>query len=155
MASAVWFSFRKNSLQLAEKSLYQINRKYIAKSLINNLRSKNFVINQYKPVYIARRYFCLQKYVSDEEVKKHVDDLSEKFSEAVGLLEDARQSLGTVYFSEDMKDAENTVTTILNEYNSLLEKLHETQRMNVNRTIGLKMHELQAQLQMIREMCRE
>ncbi|XP_023227189.1 uncharacterized protein LOC111627777 [Centruroides sculpturatus] len=155
--NAILFSFRNASSRLRNNSIYRISRTYIENPSRKSCDRLNSITNLKIPfcIHLPRRYLCLQKNLSEEEVKKNVDNLSEKFSEAIGLLEDARQSLGTVYFSEDMKEAEDTVSSVLNDYNNLLGKLHETQRINVNRTIGLKMHELKAQLQLIKEMCRE
>ena len=63
--------------------------------------------------------------------------------------------MGTVYFSDDMEDAQSAVKDTLDEYNQLLERLSDDQRADVLRTIGLKMQELKAQLQAIHETLQE
>ena len=57
----------------------------------------------------------------------------------------------TVYFSEDMKEAEDAVKDTLQEYESLLQRLSDKQREDVVRTIGLRMEELKAQVDAIHE----
>ncbi|XP_060067176.1 uncharacterized protein LOC132547437 isoform X2 [Ylistrum balloti] len=62
-----------------------------------------------------------------------------------------RESQGTVYFSDDMSEAQEAVKDTLEEYNSLLSKLNDTQKQNVVRTIGLRMEELKAQQSALEE----
>ncbi|XP_069123477.1 uncharacterized protein [Argopecten irradians] len=83
--------------------------------------------------------------VRDEDVKKMMDVLTDKFTDARELMQDARDSQGTVYFSDDMAEAQEAVNDTLEEYSSLLSKLDDTQKQNVVRTIGLRMEELKAQ----------
>lgn len=47
-----------------------------------------------------------------------------------------RSSTGTVYFSEDMTDAENAIEAVLSDYDNLLKQLDENQKRAVVRTIG-------------------
>ena len=56
-----------------------------------------------------------------------------------------------MYYSEDLQEAEQAVEATLSQYQALMAQLSETQRQEVQRTIGLKMEELKAQLAMIRE----
>ncbi|KAG0440410.1 hypothetical protein HPB47_016290 [Ixodes persulcatus] len=93
--------------------------------------------------------------ITDAELKKSVEALSEKFTEAMVQLEDARHSAGTVYFSEDAKEAEEIVQDTLNDFSELLSGLDAKQQLWVKRTIGLKMEELKAQLQMLQDLARE
>ncbi|XP_013780057.1 uncharacterized protein LOC106464457 [Limulus polyphemus] len=93
--------------------------------------------------------------LSPEDLQKSIDHLAEEFAETLALLDDARTSLGTVYITEDMKDAEAKVNKTLEEFQNLLNRLNKTQRTEVNRSLGLKMHELKAQLEMLKEMCLE
>ncbi len=63
--------------------------------------------------------------------------------------------MDSVYFDEDMKDAEDAIKETLTMYGRLLDRLNEEQKQHVTRTIGLKMEELKAQLNMIKESLRE
>lgn len=56
-----------------------------------------------------------------------------------------RESKGTVYFSDDMKEAQQAVEETLTEYKLLLEKLSDKQRQDVVSSLGLRMEELKAQ----------
>ena len=66
-----------------------------------------------------------------------------------------RDSMESVYFDEDMKDAEDTTEETLKMYQDLLGQLTDEQKQDVMRTIGLKMEELKAQLDMIKESLRD
>ena len=59
--------------------------------------------------------------------------------------------MGTVYFSDDMKDAQDAVSSTLQEYKDLLMKLSDQQKNEVISTIGLRMEELKAQEKAINE----
>jgi len=97
--------------------------------------------SQHRAFHSSQRTLAL----SQEEVKKGIDSLTDQFMEARELLEDARESLGTTYFSEDMQDAQTAVKDTLAEYAQLLSQLSDKQKEEVVRTIGLKMEELKAQ----------
>ena len=56
-----------------------------------------------------------------------------------------RESKGTVYFSDDMKEAQEAVEETLTEYRQFLEKLSDKQRQDVIASLGLRMEELKAQ----------
>lgn len=84
-------------------------------------------------------------------VKKEVELIGEKFKDSLELLEDAKSSFGTVYFSEDMKEAEALIEETLSDFNRLLTKLNDDQKREVRQTIQLKMNELQAQLEILKE----
>ena len=57
----------------------------------------------------------------------------------------------TVYFSEDMAEAQEAVQATLDQYQKLLDQLSENQRQDVLRTIGLRMEELKAQEQALKD----
>ncbi|XP_060067175.1 uncharacterized protein LOC132547437 isoform X1 [Ylistrum balloti] len=123
------------------------------KLLVDDLKSScctlplnNYVFN--RPIYLTRVHLSS---VSDETVKKMMEALTDKFTEARELMQDARESQGTVYFSDDMSEAQEAVKDTLEEYNSLLSKLNDTQKQNVVRTIGLRMEELKAQQSALEE----
>ncbi|XP_046404009.1 embryogenesis-like protein [Ischnura elegans] len=89
--------------------------------------------------------------LSDLEIKNHMNGITDKFTEAMELLSDAASSKGTVYFSEDMTDAEALIEDVLKDYQHFLGLLSDEQSKIVVRSIGLKMEELKAQLQMLKE----
>ena len=63
-----------------------------------------------------------------------------------------RESLGSTYFSEDMLDAQEAVSTTLSNYEAVLADLEEDQKTEVVRSIGLRMEELKAQEQAIKDL---
>lgn len=93
--------------------------------------------------------------MTEPEVKRAIESISEKFTEAMELMNDARSSSGTVYFSEDMEDTQVQVTETLNDYKALLGKLNENQKKSVIQTIGLKMEELKAQMSLLEDLAKE
>ncbi|KAK8402417.1 hypothetical protein O3P69_000670 [Scylla paramamosain] len=93
--------------------------------------------------------------MSSIDVKKAVDIISEQFSEAMELMNDARSSIGTIYFSEDMEDVQAQVADTLQSYSSLLAKLNEEQRRSVIQSVGLKMEELKSQMSLLEELAKE
>ncbi|RUS89726.1 hypothetical protein EGW08_002544 [Elysia chlorotica] len=93
----------------------------------------------------------LKQELSAADMKKAMDQLTEQFMEARELIEDARESMETVYFSDDMAEAQEAVTTTLDQYQKLLSQLSESQRQEVLRTIGLRMEELKAQEQALKD----
>ena len=56
-----------------------------------------------------------------------------------------------MYFSEDMKEAQQAVEDTLTEYKNILEKLSDKQRQDVISTLGLRMEELKAQKMVMEE----
>ncbi|XP_060571461.1 uncharacterized protein LOC132729669 [Ruditapes philippinarum] len=105
---------------------------------------------------VCRSFTCQSvlwndKCVEAPELKKLVDNLTYKFSEARELLTDARESQDTVYFSEDLEDAQKAVEETLTEYRQLLDKLTDQQRQEIISTIGLRMEELKAQQRAIED----
>lgn len=93
--------------------------------------------------------------MTEKEVKRAVDDISEKFAEAMELMNDARSSLGTVYFSEDVLDTQAQVKETLDDYTDLLSRLNEKQKRTVIQSIGLKMEELKAQMSLLEDLVKE
>lgn len=89
--------------------------------------------------------------ITEKELKKEMDDLTDQFMETRELLADAMEAKGTVYFNDDLEEAKESVQETLGRYQNLLHKLNEEQERNVRRTIGLKMEELRAQEAMIIE----
>ncbi|PIK51234.1 hypothetical protein BSL78_11894 [Apostichopus japonicus] len=93
--------------------------------------------------------------LSHTDLRKEVDSLSDQFIETRELLDDARNSFGSVYFNEDLNEAQESLSNTLEQYSTLLEKLSDAQRQQVARTVGLKMEELKAQQNMIMETIKE
>ncbi|KAK3860480.1 hypothetical protein Pcinc_033471 [Petrolisthes cinctipes] len=106
---------------------------------------------------LATRHFSQDagKELSAAEIKRAIDNISEKFTEAMELMNDARSSAGTTYFSEDMEDTQAQVKDTLEDYTSLLGQLNKQQKKNVIQSVGLKMEELKAQISLLEELAKE
>lgn len=106
----------------------------------HNLQAKNGI-----NIFLNRVPVMFYSNMSDLDVKKRTEELTDSFMEARELMQDARESMNTVYFSEDMQEAAEAVTQTIQMYEKLLNELDENQKKDVVRTIGLKMAELKAQ----------
>ncbi|KAG7153675.1 uncharacterized protein LOC121857143 [Homarus americanus] len=95
------------------------------------------------------------KEMTQQEIKKAVESISDKFTEAMELMNDARSSVGTVYFSEDMEDTQAHVMETMDDYRTLLGKLNDSQKQRVIQTIGLKMEELKTQMSLMEDLAKE
>lgn len=109
-----------------------------------------FIASPIKKCFSTTRQMLAR--LKPEEVRKRVDKLTDHFAEARELLGDARESLGTTYFSDDMSEAQESVSSTLSLYEALLSDLEKDQREDVIRTIGLRMEELKAQEQAIKDL---
>ncbi|XP_062607816.1 uncharacterized protein LOC134269628 [Saccostrea cucullata] len=89
--------------------------------------------------------------LSDHDVKKRTEELTDCFMEARELMQDAQESMNTVYFTEDMQEASKAVADTIKLYEKFLIELNENQKKEVTRTIGLKMAELRAQYSAMEE----
>eukprot|EP00105_Crassostrea_gigas_P006724 XP_011420767.1 PREDICTED: uncharacterized protein LOC105323366 [Crassostrea gigas] len=106
----------------------------------HNLHAKNGI-----NIFLNRVPVMFYSNMNDLDVKKRTEELTDSFMEARELMQDARESMNTVYFSEDMQEAAEAVSQTIQMYEKLLNELDENQKKDVVRTIGLKMAELKAQ----------
>ncbi|KAI1311571.1 hypothetical protein EDD11_003423 [Mortierella claussenii] len=83
---------------------------------------------------------------SSAEVDKGVQNITDLFMTARDELEYAEEARGTVYYNDDKEAAREAVQDCLNSYNELLKELDDTQKLDVQRKIGLKIMELKSQL---------
>ncbi len=63
----------------------------------------------------------------------------------------AMESKETVYFDEEAECARVAVKEVLDMFEGLLAKLSETQRAALQRSMGLKIEQLKAELQQLNE----
>lgn len=85
------------------------------------------------------------------DVNKEVDEINEKFAEAREEIDMAMESKETVYFNEEADCAKNAVKEVLDKFDALLAKLPEAQKGALNRSMGLKMEQLKAELKQLEE----
>lgn len=117
-----------------------------------NPRALNNISTAHVRKFHFQSILWCNKTLSDNEIKQLVETLTDKFSEARELMQDARESQGTVYFSDDIEDAQQAIKDTLEQYSNLVQKLTSEQRQKVSATLGLRMEELKAQQAALEEM---
>lgn len=80
-----------------------------------------------------------------------MDTINLKFAEAREEIEMAMESKETVYFNEEAECARAAVKEVLDRFERLLAKLPESQRAALQRSMGLKIEQLKAELQQLNE----
>ncbi|PIN04406.1 hypothetical protein CDL12_23054 [Handroanthus impetiginosus] len=85
------------------------------------------------------------------ETDKEVDKINLKFAEAREEIESALESKETVYFDEEAECARSAVNEVLEMYNGLLGKLPESERAAIQRSMGLKIEQLKAELEQLND----
>eukprot|EP00246_Nothoceros_aenigmaticus_P005722 TRINITY_DN17999_c0_g1_i1.p1 TRINITY_DN17999_c0_g1~~TRINITY_DN17999_c0_g1_i1.p1 ORF type:complete len:191 (+),score=34.83 TRINITY_DN17999_c0_g1_i1:63-635(+) len=96
---------------------------------------------------IFSRYFAAQ--ASSDTYTEEVDDINFKFAEARDDIEMALESKETVYFDAEAETARASVKAVLDKYESLLARLDERNKGIVQRSMGLKMEQLKAELKQL------
>ncbi|CAN0863190.1 Embryogenesis-like protein [Linum grandiflorum] len=74
-----------------------------------------------------------------------------KFAEAREELETAMDAKETVYFDEEAECARDAANEVLSMYDTLLGKLPETKKGVVQRSMGLKMEQLKAEVKQLED----
>lgn len=82
-------------------------------------------------------------------MNKEVDTINLKFAEAREEIEMALESKETVYFNEEADCARAAVKEVLDMFDGLLGKLPESEKAALQRSMGLKIEQLKAELQQL------
>ncbi|CAN8235495.1 unnamed protein product [Cochlearia groenlandica] len=98
-----------------------------------------------------RRSFSTGSSSPAPDVNKVVDEINLKFAEAREEIEMAMDSKETVYFNEEAECARIAVAEVLEMFNGLLEKVTEKEKASLQRSMGLKIEQLKAELQQLNE----
>lgn len=85
------------------------------------------------------------------DVNKEVDMINLKFAEAREEIEMAMESKETVYFDEEAECARAAVKEVTDMFEGLLGKLQESKQAALQRSMGLKMEQLKAELQQLND----
>eukprot|EP00899_Mesostigma_viride_P007178 jgi/Mesvir1/16461/Mv03881-RA.1 len=83
--------------------------------------------------------------------KSLMDETNRLFATAREEIELAMDSKDTVYFNEEAATARQAVDACLAAYEDLLASLDETKRTEAQRSMGLKMEQLKAELAALNE----
>ncbi|XWS23492.1 hypothetical protein CRYUN_Cryun28dG0018600 [Craigia yunnanensis] len=100
------------------------------------------------PIYQNLRNYSTES-VSELDVNKEVDLINLKFAEAREEIEMAMESKETVYFNEEAECARAAVKEVLDMFEGLLGKLPESKKAALQRSMGLKIEQLKAELQQL------
>lgn len=80
-----------------------------------------------------------------------MDEINLKFAEAREEIEAALESKDTVYFDEEAQCARDAVREVLGLFEGLLARLPERERAALQRSMGLKIEQLKAELKQLDE----
>ncbi|XP_061967886.1 embryogenesis-like protein [Populus nigra] len=83
------------------------------------------------------------------DVDREVDMINLKFAEAREEIDMASESKETVYFDEEAECARAAVKEVTDMFEGLLGKLPESEKAALQRSMGLKMEQLKAELQQL------
>lgn len=98
-----------------------------------------------------RRYGTDTSGGSPVDVNKVVDEINLKFAEAREEIEMAMDAKETVYFNEEAECARAAVAEVLEMFEGLLGKVTEKEKASLQRSMGLKIEQLKAELQQLNE----
>ncbi|CAA6666229.1 unnamed protein product [Spirodela intermedia] len=87
----------------------------------------------------------------EEDYSQEVDEINLKFAEAREEIDAALESKDTVYFNEEADCAREAVKEVLDLFDGLLAKLPEKNRGVLRRSMGLKMEQLKAELEQLKD----
>ncbi|MED6193292.1 hypothetical protein PIB30_017873 [Stylosanthes scabra] len=88
---------------------------------------------------------------SDLDHNKEVDAINLKFAEAREEIEMALESKETVYFDEEAECARAAVKEVIGMFDGLLARLSEKEKGALQRSMGLKIEQLKAELKQLDE----
>ncbi|XP_062157726.1 embryogenesis-like protein [Alnus glutinosa] len=89
--------------------------------------------------------------VAELDKNKEVDMINLKFAEAREEIEMAMDSKETVYFDEEAECARAAANEVVEMFEGLLAKLPESEKAALQRSMGLKIEQLKAELQQLNE----
>ncbi|KAF8064647.1 hypothetical protein HT031_003448 [Scenedesmus sp. PABB004] len=89
---------------------------------------------------------------SSSDWQAEVDLINEKFAEAREEIEMARDDAETVYFNESAELARNVVGEVLERWGGLLASLPDEEAAKLQRSMGLKIEQLKAELKELDEL---
>ncbi|DBB10794.1 TPA: hypothetical protein ACH3X3_007275 [Trebouxia sp. C0006] len=84
--------------------------------------------------------------VTLEQAQGQIDELNDKFVEARDEIEYAQEDAETTYFNESHKLARESVGIVTTMYKEILADLSEADKGKLQRSMGMKMEQLKAEL---------
>ncbi|KAK7270404.1 hypothetical protein RIF29_23508 [Crotalaria pallida] len=99
---------------------------------------------------VPRNFRCYSEF-STLDQDKEVDMINLKFAVAREEIEMALESRDTVYFDEEAECARAAVNEVLDLFEGLLAKVSEKDKASLQRSMGLKIQQLKAELKQLDE----
>ncbi|GMH17050.1 hypothetical protein Nepgr_018891 [Nepenthes gracilis] len=141
------------SSQTASQTFSPINTtvsgRPISKLRLFLLQSSSIALANFATLWNPRNYGALS--AGEFDVNKIVDQINLKFAEAREEIEAAMESKETVYFDEEAECARAAVKEVLEMFEGLLGRLEERQREALQRSMGLKIEQLKAEIQQLND----
>ncbi|XP_019053754.1 PREDICTED: uncharacterized protein LOC109114866 [Nelumbo nucifera] len=88
---------------------------------------------------------------SSADYSKEAGEINLKFAEAREEIEMALESKETVYFNEEADSARAAVKAVLDMFEGLMAKLPENEKGALQRSMGLKIEQLKAELEQLND----
>ncbi|KAL4518105.1 hypothetical protein Ndes2526B_g01461 [Nannochloris sp. 'desiccata'] len=101
------------------------------------------------PSHLLRRWQSSPGADATQQVQESMDKINDLFVEAREEIAYAQEDAGTTYFNDSYDDAKGLVDKVLEQWDTLLSGLEENERGKVQRSMGLKMEQLKAELQQL------
>ncbi len=95
--------------------------------------------------------FQIRNSSSTTNIEKSLENINGLFVEARDEIEYANEDLETVYFNESFKEAKDRVHSCLDAYKLLLDSFGDDEqgRGKIERSMGMKMEQLKAELDLL------
>ncbi|KAJ1847616.1 hypothetical protein LPJ73_004205 [Coemansia sp. RSA 2703] len=81
---------------------------------------------------------------SSVDIDKEIEAITDLATTAKDEMDFAEESRNSVYYNDDKQTAHEAVDEMTNSYNSLLDRLSESDRKAVETRIGMKIKEIQS-----------
>lgn len=111
---------------------------------------RSSVIARHFPGGLQWRSFAAAP-MKQDEINEIIEDINSKFADAREEIELAAESKETVYFNEEAETAKKAVAEVLGLFNGLLARLPESERGAIQRSMGMKMEQLKAEVAQLDE----
>ncbi|XP_068651522.1 embryogenesis-like protein [Aristolochia californica] len=147
---------------LMENPVLQQKRTISGPLSLANLNVSSLSISKIRPFLFSSGSSLLTQFRDHATVKyfstkldagrdhgKEIDEINLKFAEAREEIEMALESKETVYFNEEAECARDAAKTVLDMFDGLLAKLPEDEKAALQRSMGLKIEQLKAELKQL------
>lgn len=108
-------------------------------------RQTSVVLPSAAPPSSSFKLLC-RSVVTLEQAQGQIDELNDKFVEARDEIEYAQEDAETTYFNESHKLARESVGIVTTMYKDILADLSEADKGKLQRSMGMKMEQLKAEL---------